>query len=212
MRKVAIAASARLVLVVVLSGCPSSSAGSAPGPDSGSASGSGSGSASASGPGSASGSDAGIGPAEGYLADAGAAAPYVSKEGRFAVSVPSGIKPNETTGGVGWKLGGAALVVGYYDGKPHGVDRSRFYDLARDKVGGSEVEREDDVKLGGFPTRMRRIRLVLVNKPVQWRRSAIIVAGDRTYEISCTSTAPADLDAAPTNAFFDSFKIAGAAK
>ncbi len=202
MRKVAFAASA---CVVLLTGCPrASSSGSGSGADSGSASDSGSDS------GSGAGSDSGTAslPAAGYLADAGAATtPYVSKEGHFTVLPPAGVKPNETTAGVAWIVGSAALVVGYYDGRPHGVDRSRFYDLARDGVNGSEIEKEDDVKVGGFPTRMRRIRLVVVGKPVQFRRSAIVVAGNRTFEVSCTSSVRADLDALVTNAFFTSLHL-----
>jgi hypothetical protein len=198
MRRVAVAAGACLVL---LTGCPSSSSSSA----SGSASATDSGSASDAG----SASDSGSVPAQGYLADAAAAAPYVSKEGRFTVSVPSGIKPYETTAGVRWTVGGASLVAGYYDGRPRGVDRSHFYDLARDGVGGSAIEKEDDAKIAGFPTRMRRIRLVLPGKGVQWRRGAIVIAGDRTYEVSCTSTAHADLDSPVVDQFFTTFHVDG---
>ena len=142
------------------------------------------------------------------LLDAGVeTTPYVSKEGRFTVAAPTGVTPNATTAGVGWGVRGATLVVSYYDGKPRGVDRTRLYDLARDKIGGSEIEREDDVKVGGFPTRMRRMRLVIPGKPVQWRRSAIVVAGDRTYDISCTSPGQADMSAPLTDKFFESFHI-----
>ncbi len=144
--------------------------------------------------------------ARAWLADAGTATvPYVSKQGLFSASVPADAKPYETTSGVAWSLAGATLAVSYYDGKPRGVDRSGQYDLARDMVNGSALEKEEDVKLSGFPTRLRRMRVVPVGRPVLFRRSAIVVDGDRTFDVSCSSPAREDLDAPLCQALFATF-------
>jgi hypothetical protein len=106
-----------------------------------------------------------------------------------------------------WIKGAATYAVAYYDGKPHGVDRSSFYQLARDHVGTSAVEKDEDGKLNGSRAHLRLVRVGLPGKPVQWRRSALVVVDDRTYDVSCTTSNQADVGSPLTEAFFGSFRV-----
>ena len=140
-----------------------------------------------------------------------ATAPYTSKEGLYTVQVPAGVRPDGTISSIVWVVASVAFAVTYYDGKPRGVDRTSFYDLARDKTSGSDIEKEEDVTLSGARAHLRRMRLVRPGKPVQWRRAAILIVGERTYQVSVMSPSAEDLGAPLANAFFDSFKLDGPA-
>jgi hypothetical protein len=193
-----------LALALACAGCPQSSSSSSPGSPS---------DAAAARPTDAA-ADAFIAPADAappsLLADAGTAmVPYTSKEGLYTVEVPAGVRPDGTISSIVWGLAGVTFAVSFYDGKPRGIDNTSFYDLARDKASGSDVEKEEELTVGRARTRahVRRLRLVRPGKPVHWRRAAIVVVGDRTYQLSVMSPSPEDLTAPQANAFFDSFKL-----
>lgn len=152
----------------------------------------------------------------GASADAGAGvdasipgAPFTSKEGGFSVDAPS-VPPIASTAGVVWNTPGGQYAVRYYDGRPHGVDSSPLYSVARDHIDGSAIEKEAEVVINGNKAKTRWLRAVLIDKTVTYRRNAIVVVGDRTYDVSCVSANKDELTSPLAEGFFASFRTQSA--
>jgi hypothetical protein len=133
------------------------------------------------------------------------AVPFISREGHFRVAPPAGTTAHETPAGVMWDGEGRTFAVLYYDGKPRGVDRSSSYTAARDKLGDSAIDREERIVFDGHNALRRSLHVNAKSDGFVYRRNVILVVGDRTYDVSVSSTDRARTDNAETDVFFASF-------
>ena len=135
--------------------------------------------------------------------------PFTSKEGAFSIDAPA-VPMIGSTSAIVWNTPRASYAVHYYDGRPHGVDSSPLYSVARDHVDGSAIEKEAEVVINGNKAKTRWLKAVLINKTVTYRRNALVVVGDRTYDVSCTTQNQDELTSPLAEGFFASFRTLGA--
>ena len=135
------------------------------------------------------------------------AEPFTSVGGRFRVTPPGGLSDHLAVGGILWDGRGAAYSVLFYDGKPHGVDRSPLYSAARDHLGDSAIDKETDTAFDGHKAREKTLHVTSSKGAVVYSRDVMVISGDRTYDVSVTSPERARVEDAEANAFFSSFHV-----
>jgi hypothetical protein len=133
--------------------------------------------------------------------------PFTSAPGRFRVTPPGGVSEHPTMAGVVWDGRAASYSVLFYDGKPHGVDRSPLYTRARDHLGESAIDKEVDITFDGHKARTKVLHVSSSGGTVVYRRDVILVSGDRTYDVSVTGPDRARVEDAEAEAFFGSFHV-----
>src|SRR5262249_3831633 len=115
------------------------------------------------------------------------AQPVTFDAGRFRITPPAGATQNATVNGVLWEAGGATDSVLFYDGKPRGIDRSPLYVAARDHLGESAVDHEEDLMLDGRKSHQRTLHATSSKGATVYRRNVLVLAGERTFDVSVVS-------------------------
>jgi hypothetical protein len=133
--------------------------------------------------------------------------PFTFDTGRFRATPPSGATQHATVSGVVWEAGGATYSILFYDGKPRGIDRSPLYVAARDHLGESAIDHEEDVMLDGRKSRQRTLHATSSKGATVYRRNVIVLAGERTFDVSVVSPERTRVEGAEAEAFFQSFHV-----
>jgi hypothetical protein len=135
-------------------------------------------------------------------------AEYASAEGRFRVTPPARLVAHPTAAGTLWDGDGRSFAVLYYDGKPRGVDRSPLYASARDKLGDSAIDQEQETTIDGHKAMRRVLHASAKSGAFIYRKNLIVPVGDRTYDVSVTAADRTRVEDGDAERFFESFHAA----